>query len=207
MIQETLSALHDGECSDRELDALLDALERRPELKAGWSRMQIAREAWHSVRVSRIDICAAVMAGLDADPKAARPKVVALASRRRPKPWRAAAGLAIAASVAALAVTLGINFGSVGSSAVLGTAANDSPTAAPRASAIRDVALVSGADEAAGAVPAAQMDDDLRNYMIEHSNSLADRGLGGALSYARFAAHTDEADFVQQSNLAVGGTP
>lgn len=207
MIQETLSALHDGECTDRELDALLGELDRQPALKASWSRMQIAREAQDGARFAKIDICAAVMAGLDAAPQQASPKVVDLASRRRRAlPWRTAAGFAVAASVAAVAVSLGINFGSVNHGAGLGVAANDgSPV--QTASGIRDVAMVSGAagDEGAIASPSSEMDDDLRNYMIEHSNSLADRGVGGALSYARFAAHTDDEAFSQQSNLAAGG--
>ena len=32
-------------------------------------------------------------------------------------------------------------------------------------------------------------EDDLSNYLIEHSNTAASRGMGGTLSYARFAAH------------------
>jgi hypothetical protein len=36
----------------------------------------------------------------------------------------------------------------------------------------------------------AAFEEELRAYLIEHSNTLADRGMGGTLSYARFAAHT-----------------
>ncbi|NKF21793.1 sigma-E factor negative regulatory protein [Solimonas marina] len=211
MIQETLSALHDGECSDRELDALLAELDRQPELKARWRRMQIARAAQQRVSVTQIDISAAVMAGIGAAPEAANPKVVELASRRRRTVvWRTTGGLAAAASVAAVALTLGMNFGPAGTTgqgaALTAAATGGSPT---QASGIHDVAMVSGAAGEEGAIesPAAQMDDDLRNYMIEHSNSLADRGVGGALSYARFAAHTDDEAFAEPTNLTSNGNP
>src|SRR3546814_5213772 len=115
MTHETLSALLDGECSDQELDALLDALDREPEMKATWGRMQLARDVRGGAPVrQQVDICAAVMAGLGEAPDGLRPKVVELATRHKPRvSWRAAAGFAAAASVAAVAITLGVNFGSV----------------------------------------------------------------------------------------------
>lgn len=204
MTHETLSALLDGECTDQELDALLDALEREPEMKATWGRMQLARDVRGGTPVRyQIDICAAVMAGLGAAPDGLRPKVVELAARHRPRvSWRAAAGFAAAASVAAVAITLGVNFGSVhGDSPVL-TAANDAVAVPQQVAGIRNVGF--GGAAAAGQGNG-QMNEDLRYYMIEHSNTLADRGVGGALSYARFAANTADEAFAQQANLTSGG--
>lgn len=195
MSQESLSALLDGECSDQELDALLEALDRSPELMASWSRLNIAREARAGQQVRRIDITAAVMAGLDQAPDEPRDKVVELASRRKPLRWRPLAGLAAAASVAAVAVTLGLNFGTVqpGGSATL-------ETVAVPVDGLQTVALTA-ANDADGD---GQIDDDLRNYLIEHSNTLAERGVGGALSYARVAARADEA-YVQPVSLTTSG--
>ncbi|WP_028080742.1 sigma-E factor negative regulatory protein [Solimonas soli] len=196
MSQESLSALLDGECSDQELDALLEALDRSPELMGSWSRLHAAREARAGLRVRRLDITAAVMARLDEAPDAPRAKVVELASRRKPLAWRPLAGLAAAASVAAVAVTLGFNFGTV-------PAAGNGPveTASAPAAALQPVAL-SAANDAGGN---AQIDDDLRNYMIEHSNTLAERGVGGALSYARFAARTADEAYVQPVSMTASG--
>src|SRR3546814_6213678 len=100
MTHETLSALLDGECSDQELDALLDALDREPEMKATWGRMQLARDVRGGAPVrQQVDICAAVMAGLGEAPDGLRPKVVELATRHKPRvSWRAAAEFAAAAS-------------------------------------------------------------------------------------------------------------
>src|SRR3546814_7342371 len=66
------------------------------------------------------------MAGLGEAPDGLRPKVVELATRHKPRvSWRAAAGFAAAASVAAVAITLGVNFGSVHGDSPTLTAAND----------------------------------------------------------------------------------
>jgi len=204
MTHETLSALLDGECSDQELDALLDALDREPEMKLAWSRMQIARDVHGGVPVRhQVDICAAVMAGLGEAPDGTRPKVVELASRRRPLNWRTAVGLAAAASVAAIAITLGVNFGAVRGGNPALTAANDAGLAQPATEGIRDVAF-----GGSPATPAGEsMDEDLRYYMIEHSNALAERGVGGVLSYAGFAANSGDDALVRQASLTSGGTP
>lgn len=189
MSQETLSALLDGECSPEELDALLDALETSPPLKQQWSRLCAAHDARSGVRVwsaGADDFCAAVMAGIAAEqPPQAERKVVPLTVRnKRVLPWRQAAGLALAASVAAVAVTLGFNFGKVGGAGSPG-----------------DAQIVDGGALQTVAMENPAVDDDLRNYLLEHSNTLADRGVGGALSYARFAARTGDAAFAQPASL------
>lgn len=192
MSQESLSALLDGECSQAQLDALLEELERAPELKARWSRQCLAQEALHGQRIKAkpVDICAGVMAALDSAPAMVSDKVVPLASRRarRLPVWQPVAGLAAAAAVAAVAVTLGINFGRVQNG-------SGSPALSASTADVRPVQYLQTADA----------DEDLRNYLIEHSNTLADRGVGGALSYARFAAHTGEA-YAQPASLTLSGS-
>lgn len=194
MVHESLSALQDGECSAEELERLLDELERDPELKQRWSRMCLVREAREGTRIARRQPCisAAVMARLDSPDEQASPKVVALtAPPRRGIDWKTWSGWAVAASVALVAVSLNLggNRESKGTSMEAGGAgfvpqvsapvSMPLPTTRPRN--LQTVSLT--ADEQAA-------DDDLRNYLIEHSNALADRGMGGTLSYARFAAHT-----------------
>lgn len=191
MSQESLSALLDGECTEAQLDALLEELDRDPQLKAAWGRQCLAREAMRGQRLQRkpVDICAGVMAALDAAPPAASDKVVVLAPRRarRLPAWQSVAGLAVAATVAAVAVTLGINFGRVENG-------NGNAGLSASAADVRPVQYLQTADA----------DEDLRSYLIEHSNTLADRGVGGALSYARFAAHTGEA-YAQPASLTLSG--
>lgn len=189
MPQEKLSALLDGECSDAELDALLAEMERAPELKTQWSRLCTAHDARAGTHVrGDVDIVAGVMAQISRAAPQTSDKVVELASRRRPAMgWRSWTGLAAAASVAAVAVTLGLNFGSV--------------------TAERDGQLVASAvGVESSRLQTAAVDEDLRQYMIEHSNTLADRGVGGTLSYARFAARSSDAAFAQPASYSPDGS-
>ncbi len=185
MAKDSLSALIDGECTPEELERILDEMDQSPDLKSAWSRLCIARDAGEGVRVRKDQpcICAGVMSGLGAqDAPAASPKVVPLASARRLPAvrayWKPLAGLAAAASVAAVMVTLTPQRDadptrSGGFAPQIGTPVSV-PVVRPRPA---NQQLVSAGDE-------------LREYLIEHSSTLADRGMGATLSYARFTAHS-----------------
>lgn len=194
MAHESISALLDGECTPDEMDVLLDAMERDPELKQAWSRQCLAREAREGTAYSRNQacICAGVMAALDEQPSA-NPRVVELASRRRPLAafgWKPLAGLATAASVAALAVLLAIPSREA---ALDGAPAFESsnelspattlPTALPRRTSRNLQSVALRPEEQA-------QREELAQLLMEHSGSMADQGMNGTLRYARFAAHT-----------------
>lgn len=183
MSQDLLSALMDGECSDQELDRLLDAIEQDEALKRSWGRHWLARDAQAGLSVTRPAdggvpcICAGVMARLDA-PLPSR--VRALPRRHAPltRYWKPVAGLAAAASVASLAV-------------LVGPALLDTPAGVDTPVVTLPVAPAPGQVLArADTEPREMNDDELQQLLIEHSNALDGRGLGGTLSYARFAAHT-----------------
>lgn len=185
MSQELLSALMDGECSDQELDRLLDAIERDETLKRSWDRHWLARDAQTGLSVARPTdgampcICADVMARLEA-PLPSRVQPMPRRAMRVARYWKPVAGLAAAASVAGLALLVG--------PALLGPQmdVNAPVVTLPVAPAPGQV-LVRAVGE-----PRPLGDDELQQLLIEHSNALADRGVGGALSYARFAAHSDD---------------
>lgn len=197
MSQETLSALLDGECSAEELDGLLDDIERSPALKARWSRLCLSREAMEDtvVRKGQPCICAGVMAGLDAQPaELANPKVQEF---RRPAAfnWRPVAGLAAAASVATVALLVGMHGGAQAPLADGGLAAQPvapltQPVSYPVGTPARNLQAV--ALRPSGEQQWQDAGDDLDNYLIEHNSSVAGQGvsMGGTLRYARFAAHS-----------------
>ncbi|MDD3764229.1 MAG: sigma-E factor negative regulatory protein [Nevskiales bacterium] len=189
MANELISAVFDGECSPQELDRLLDAFEQSPELKTTWSRMSLARDTHEDVHVRRGQpcICAGVMARIAAEPVASGGKVVPLFRQRVNRYWKPVVGLAAAASVAAVALTLDF------------AGRDASVPAAPETLARRDASMaVPVSSRQPRYLPAvattdparAAFEDDLRQYLIEHSNTLADRGMSGTLSYARFATHS-----------------
>jgi hypothetical protein len=185
MAKDSLSALIDGECTPAELERILDEIDQSSAMKAAWSRLCLARDAGEGVRVRKGQpcICEGVMSRLGAqDAPATSRKVVPLsASRRWPDVrayWKPLAGLAAAASVAAIMVTLTPQ-------------REDGPVAGPGfAPQIGSPVSAPIVQPRPGAQHLVSAEDELRRYLIEHSNTLADRGMGATLSYARFAAHS-----------------
>lgn len=190
MPQDSLSALLDGECSGPELDRLLDELERSPELGQQWSRLCMAQEARSGTRIAQQQpcICDDVMSKLDAAPAVAGAKVVELAVHkagrvaRRPLAayWKPAVGFAAAASM--------------GAAAVMFVQPQTEPSAGGGYAPTGAVASWTGSDANLRTV---RVEDEahtqmLREYLMDHSNAIADEGVGGTLRYARFAAHTAE---------------
>lgn len=206
MSYEKLSALLDGECSAEELDRLLEDLDRSPELKAQWSRLCLTRDTMEGVRIRKDQpcICSGVMANLDKAPaELAKPNVVEL---RRPRAMilKQAAGWAVAASVATVAMLVGVNSGhdhpvtglasatTVPVAAPMTTQTVSFPVVVPRqARNLQSVALRTSTSSN-GEQKWQDAGDDLDNYLIEHNSSLAEQGMGmgSTLRTARFAAHS-----------------
>lgn len=198
MVQESLSALLDGECSPAELDRLLNEMERSPELKAMFSRQLMTREAGEGTRIRRGQacICAGVMGRIQDEPMADfSAKLTDLDARRRPSAPRflkSYGGLAAAASVAVVAVLVAMPAlkpdASSHNSKLMPqvSAPNFAPVSIPMTRRPRDLRSVSLTPEQAEAM------DELNGYLMEHSSSLANQGVGGTLRYARFAAHTPQ---------------
>lgn len=105
--REGLSALLDGEIHDDEIEVVLDRLRQDETMAATLARYSLIGHGLRGEAVHRqaLDIHTAVSRRLQAEPPilaAPRPAEVLT----HPRWWRPAAGLAIAASVAALAVAL-----------------------------------------------------------------------------------------------------
>lgn len=98
-LHESLSAVMDNEADELELRRVLAASEDA-ELRATWSRYQVARAAMHKELLEpRFDVAGAVFAALDKEPVPAR----------RLGAWPALGRVAVAASVT-LAVLVGVRF-------------------------------------------------------------------------------------------------
>lgn len=106
MSNETLSALIDGECSDAELDRLLEQMDRDPGLALRWSRWHLQQELADGVNADpQTCICAGVMSRLEEPVATGRVVDLAAWSRRLVAlPWKPAIGFAAAASMGAAAV-------------------------------------------------------------------------------------------------------
>jgi len=178
-MNESLSALLDGECSPSELDALLAQFDRDPGLRKQFARLCLAREARMGTRVRQPDLGFAdrVMASLPGDEPAV---VVAIGDRVRRIPWRMATSLAAAAVLGAVTVL------AIRPASTPGTDPGAAQTAGPVQTA------------AAGPVETGftELNDEnarqLRNYLMAYSQSRGQQGVGTTLGYARYAAYTDD---------------
>lgn len=99
-VEETLSAMLDGEAQELELRRVLRELDGDTPLRARWHRYHLARGALHAEpMLAAPDLSAAVRAALDAEPARELP---------RQSNWRRAVGsFAVAASVAAVVLVGG----------------------------------------------------------------------------------------------------
>ncbi len=111
-LKQSLSALTDNETDELELRRVLNASDEA-ELRASWSRYQIARAAMHNEPFhAHVDLSAGIMAAIEAEPAFAtaepeRTEHAAKTIKVRSTPWLAR--VAVAASVT-LAVLGGVRF-------------------------------------------------------------------------------------------------
>lgn len=186
MSKELLSAAVDDAATAQDWDRLLDAMQRDPTLKDDWSRICQARDARESVAVGRAGnaFCAGVMAALETPSLASRVVDLGLArdARRPAQPptrapvrlsWRSLVPLSAAAGIAAAVLLLGRPL---------------TDKLAPAG--IQTVAVKASEEPMPEVDPASASGLALNDYLIEHSNTLADRDMGGSLAGARFAIRT-----------------
>ncbi len=106
-LEQTLSALMDGEASELELHRVLRHLDD-PEVRQAWQRMHLVRSAMHQEPVVAVDVSAAVREALDGvEMEGAAPVQEAVPARA--SGWKNWQRMAVAASVM-LAVLGGVRF-------------------------------------------------------------------------------------------------
>ncbi|OUR65273.1 anti-sigma factor [Methylophaga sp. 42_25_T18] len=178
---EILSALVDGELQGQELDHALQFLDNNEQAREQLQRYQFASDVLHGNAYdnSQIDLTGRLLASLEDEPTYTanistkqKAQVISL-----PQPfWKQAAGLAMAASVGALAVVGVISQPQSQLIPMLSTAAVEAPTQ------IRAVA----ASGNRWTVEEAEIADRLNTYLVDH-NEYA--GASGVFSYARVVSY------------------
>ncbi|MDT0616859.1 sigma-E factor negative regulatory protein [Salinisphaera sp. P385] len=198
MINEKVSAYLDGECDDREAADVAEALMRDPAQRAAWQRQLWLRSALRSERdVPPLDpgFADRVAAAIDSDATAPAGKVVPMRSRRR-RTWRSAAGLAAAASVAAVAVLISqpvtnVDIPNVAAPVMSADVTESNPVAdvtQVAANEPRDNRRERDADHWSVSDPAVA--DQLHGYLIEHNGVSRGYGLSSATpSFLRVATY------------------
>jgi sigma-E factor negative regulatory protein RseA len=172
--REWLSALADGELQGQELEQALNALQRDPKLQESWRHYHLIRDAVSSNLDEAMDL---QLHSRISDAIAEEP--IVLAPQRR-RPWiKQVAGLAIAASVTAIAIVGVQTMNSIG----------PQPAAAPMAGKQEymriEPTLVAGAEEK----NEEGTENRLTPYLVNHNEFSSNRGMQGVLPYVRIVGH------------------
>ncbi|MDZ4334566.1 MAG: anti sigma-E factor RseA C-terminal domain-containing protein [Pseudomonas sp.] len=188
-LQESLSAVMDNQADELELRRVLAASDD-PELRATWSRYQIARAVMHKELLEpRLDIAAAVSAALADD-------VAPIAQPVQRGPWRTIGRLAVAASVT-VAVLAGVRMYNQDdiTGVQLAQQSNQPVLNIPQVSGPAMLAGFNTSEEqsapAASAVGQGQPgwhEQRLPAYLRQHAQQAAMSTSEGALPYARAAS-------------------
>lgn len=187
--EERISALLDDELDLRERDTALDWLARDPQASARWSRYNLIRDTLHKNLPQTLsgDLAQRVHEALEQEPHILAPQ--------RSRHWsipavaKQAAGLAIAASVTAVAI-LGVqqlNSGAPGS-APPAVAKNDVPVM-PDKQQFERLPVV--AQNPVGPEPV-RPESALNPYLVKHNEYASSAGMQGMLPYVRIVGQRGE---------------
>jgi sigma-E factor negative regulatory protein RseA len=188
-LQESLSAVMDNEADEMELRRVLNASDDA-ELRATWSRYQIARAVMHKELLEpRLDIAAAVSAALANEALPVQGKSVMRG------PWRSIGRFAVAASVT-VAVLAGVRLYNQDdvASTQLAQQATQPALSTPQ---VQGPAMLAGfsttgeqppAVDAAGAAASGWHDQRLPSYLRQHAQQAVINAHESALPYARAAS-------------------
>ncbi len=175
-VKEQVSACLDGELPERELPLLVKRLGQDAQLRADLARYALISETLRTgeaVRPSK-DFADGVMARIAAEPQPRGAAGLSPAAWRRLRP---AAGIAVAATVAALAVFSVQRSGLIPSEAIVDNTSSSSPVAiAPQAADRYVVPAVTSNTSAF--IPATR----LTNYVVAHSEYSSPLGRRSVLS-------------------------
>lgn len=170
-MEKKLSELVDGEQDPLDEQRLFDALRQNPALRARWRAYHLAGDALRGERNLSADIAGRVMAALKNEP-------VALAPRRNPRQdWRQGA-MAVAATLAGVAVVAWMALGSPGTSSTL-----------PVQSWARNDAAAQPARQVV-AVAVAPVARDMQEYLVAHQAHSGRGMVRGATQHIRTVAAT-----------------
>jgi sigma-E factor negative regulatory protein RseA len=178
MNQERISAFVDGESAHDEINEVIDTLTRDPEFQGIWSRYHLIGEV---LRADGLSIHAA--SGSPVEDDAAN--VVPLPAKRNL--LAPIAGLAIAASVAALAVTIALHPAQQSEQPEFQVAASVTPqTLAPAP--IHSIKSTTGSV----VVPVGEYDQRLNGYLVNFNEQRARLGVRGVHPYVRIVGFEAE---------------
>lgn len=170
---EKLSALMDDGLDEHEARPVLDRIRRDTELQSVWRRYHVAGAALRH-ELGAGDVAARVAARLAGEPAILVPNPM----RRARGAWQAAAGLAIAASVALVAI-VGIR-----------TEPVEQSTPAPVAAVSQDDFI--RASETRWSTREPGLESRLNMYLVEHNEFAPTSGIKGMIGFVHVVGYDNE---------------
>lgn len=175
-MNESLSALMDGETDELEVRRILNQLEQDDELRSTWQRYQMIGSLMRGEPAAAVDLSRGIMQALDGEPmdEVRRPQAATASSQR----FRWLASGAVAASVT-LAVLVGVRMNSAEPDALVAEQQTMQPAAVP---------LASAPAQALPEVDAAQLEAaqrKLQEYVLQHTEQATMTGSRAAVPFAR----------------------
>lgn len=183
--RELISALVDDETSATEQERMLELLQQDAGMQSLWNRYHLIGDALHDHVVDRraFTLHERVWQSLEGEPTVLAPR----RHTRLPPLAKQAAGLAIAASVAALAILSVQYLKPVASGGEAGQWVQ-ARQAAPQTSPQVVAAAAPRPEEAAKNAPPKVI---LNPYLVKHNEYSAASGMQGVLPYVRIVSHED----------------
>lgn len=194
-LQESLSAIMDGEAGDLELRRVLQATEQDPAVRGTWERYQIARAAMHKEPwQGKVDLSAGIAAALANEPA---PKAAVQPSAI----WQNVGKLAVAASVT-LAVLVGVKMvnqdnvpgepAMVAERPVQEAAPAPASSAAPAVRQSGSAVLAGFPASSDAAAPSDWHEERINNYLRKHAEQGTQAASPSPVPYARAASLDDQ---------------
>lgn len=194
-LQESISALMDGEAEQLEIRRVLQATDQDPAVRGTWERYQLARAAMHKEPwQANVDLSAGIAAALANEPA---PR----ASGKLVSAWNTLGKAAVAASVA-VAVLAGISMVNQGSApgepamvadrAPVAAEPVQAPAAAPQAGTAVLAGFSSSAEAQPAQAPSAWQEQRIGNYLRKHAENSVQSTAPQLVPYARAASLDDQ---------------
>jgi len=186
-LREQLSALADDELSDAERPLLLGRMQRDPRLRACLGRYELIGEVMRGgeAEAATLGVADRVQRALAEDAP------ISLPAHSASTPtlwWKPVAGLAVAASVALVAVLAVTSLRTGSNTAPVPTLASAPPVGAATSAGTR-VSDTSG-DQWERLDP--RIDKRLSGYLVNHNEYAASRGVQGVMPYVRIVGYDRE---------------
>jgi sigma-E factor negative regulatory protein RseA len=177
-INEQLSAMFDDELDQQEHELLIRRLKLEDDLKSSWSRYQLIGDVMRNniAALSTTDLRAGISQQIEQEPAVSTLKPKASMNTRMMKP---VAGMAIAASVAAMAIIGLQNLGQ-----------GESPlTDVPRLAQAPSTAPLQRVSGTRWDMQQPETEMRLNGYLVNHSEYTSNISLQGMINYARIAGY------------------